>query len=585
MRYKLLFLLSILVVSTYAREISEEEAKHVALEFFNNNHPHFSIQNLQMVYDGENAATRANGTEPSFYVFNNQQGKGFVIVSGDDIAKPILGYSYENEFPKDYLPTHIQSWLESMKLQINDARERGVIASSSLNDAPLTRAGETVVKLETAKWGQDKPFNLKTPRIGFSQTPAGCVITAAAIIMHYHKWPAHGVGTLPEYQTATRKIKRPAIELGHIYDWDGMLTDYTGYYTDQQAESVAQLMNDLGTMVQADYEVGATSATSSEIGYKLPVYMNYDKSALTRERLLYTDNEWHTMLMNELNEGRPIFYFGSNWYAGHAFVLDGYNTERYYSVNWGWNGLCNGWYQLDALKPDGNGTGGNNDHYNYFQGAITDLKPNEGGDFIELLGFNMRGLSTKEKEFTTGKTFTITTHEIWNLGGALFEGTLLWALTDREGHMIEELATDTIMGLQAGWGCQRFDKEITITEPIDYGYRIRLFYKAMNGTEWTLIKAGENCQWEILVADEYSIEESTHVAFDKVNRILTVEVVDGVTLALYDTKGKELNEERVNIGNKSAFLMEKCPAGTYLLKITKANQQHEVKIKLGAPVK
>ena len=106
----------------------------------------------------------------------------------------------------------------------------------------------------------------------------------------------------------------------------------------------------------------------------------------------------------------------------------------------------------------------------------------------------------------------------------------------------------------------------------------------MNGTEWTLIKAGKHCQWEILVADEYSIEESTHVVFDKVNRILTVEVVDGVTIGLFDAKGKELSEERVNLTNKASFLMKKCPAGTYLLRITKAKQKHEVKIKLGAPI-
>ena len=102
MRYTLLFLFALFVVSTYAREISEKEAKQMALEFFNNNHPHSSVQDLQMIYDGENATTRANNdTNPAFYVFNNPQQKGFVIVSGDDIAKPILAYSYENEFPQD----------------------------------------------------------------------------------------------------------------------------------------------------------------------------------------------------------------------------------------------------------------------------------------------------------------------------------------------------------------------------------------------------------------------------------------------------------------------------------------------------
>lgn len=582
MRYKLLVIFVILVFSGYARELTESEAKRVALEFFNNSYPHSLGENLQMVYDGETATTRAGGAEPAFYVFGNPQGKGFVIVSGDDVANPILGYSHENAFPQGNLPSHVQSWLESMKLQINGARAQGV-TSSTTTRSPLTRIGEVVVKLETAQWGQDKPFNLFTPRVGFSQTPAGCGITAAAIIMHYHKWPAQGNGIIPEYQTETHKIKRPAIELGHVYNWDVMLSNYSGYYTTQQAEEVAQLMGDLGTMFQADYVSGATSITTTMVGETLPIYMDYDKSALTRDRYLYTDEEWHAMMKNELDQHRPIFYFGSNWYAGHAFVLDGYTTDSYYSVNWGWNGVYNGWFLLDALKPEGNGTGGNNDHYNYFQGAITDLKPNQGGTYTEVVRLG-RGLSTSTDKFVTGEPFTIVTREILNYGSTTFEGPLLWALTDREGNIKAELLTDTIVGLHPGWECDKITKECTINVPIEYGDRIRLFYRSMNASEWSLMKGGKNCRWEILVADEYSIQESTSVTFDKVNRTLTVEMMEGVKVEIYDEKGKSYDDLRVNLNDKMAFLMDGLPAGTYLLKLSNQTQSHEVRIKLGIPV-
>ena len=66
MRYKLLVIFAILVFSGYARELTESEAKRVALEFFNNSHPHSLGENLQMVYDGEAATTRAGGAEPAF---------------------------------------------------------------------------------------------------------------------------------------------------------------------------------------------------------------------------------------------------------------------------------------------------------------------------------------------------------------------------------------------------------------------------------------------------------------------------------------------------------------------------------------
>lgn len=87
-----------------------EVAKKIAVEFFKNNRPQLSVRNLKMVYDGETPASRANGEDPALHVFDNPQGKGFVIVSGDDQAQPIWGYSYENEFPTENLPPQVEGF-------------------------------------------------------------------------------------------------------------------------------------------------------------------------------------------------------------------------------------------------------------------------------------------------------------------------------------------------------------------------------------------------------------------------------------------------------------------------------------------
>lgn len=294
MKNRLFILFSALALSANAENISEDAARGMALDFFKNNSPQTSVSNLQMVYDGETPQTRADGSAPALYVFDNPQGKGFFIISGDDIAQPLLGYSYDNDFPKENLPVHIQGWLESLKTQINDGRKYGVEAPPTSH--ALTRAGQTVVKLQTAQWGQDAPFNNKCPFIGWNSTqaPSGCVITATAIVMRYHKWPSYGHGTVPGYTTATNKINRPSVTLGHYYDWEGMPNKYTnGSYTIEQANQVAQLMVDLGTMFEADYTSDATSAFTDDIAYNLSTYMDYDKSALYRERYQYTDEEWH----------------------------------------------------------------------------------------------------------------------------------------------------------------------------------------------------------------------------------------------------------------------------------------------------
>ena len=52
--------------------------------------------------------------------------------------------------------------------------------------------------------------------------------------------------------------------------------------------------------------------------------------------------EWMNLIKSEINEKRPVYYFGSSDDGGHAFVFDGYNEEDMVHVNWGWSGMNNG---------------------------------------------------------------------------------------------------------------------------------------------------------------------------------------------------------------------------------------------------
>ena len=58
----------------------------------------------------ENAKIGPNSNTP-FYVFNAEGNAGFVIVSGDDRTKPILGYSVSGSFKEDALPENVEWWL------------------------------------------------------------------------------------------------------------------------------------------------------------------------------------------------------------------------------------------------------------------------------------------------------------------------------------------------------------------------------------------------------------------------------------------------------------------------------------------
>ena len=54
--------------------------------------------------------------------------------------------------------------------------------------------GNVVVLLETASWGQNYPFNNQcwTKYNGTTHAKTGCVATAYAIVLRYHKYPKEG---------------------------------------------------------------------------------------------------------------------------------------------------------------------------------------------------------------------------------------------------------------------------------------------------------------------------------------------------------------------------------------------------------
>lgn len=581
MRTKLVFFFACWALCLCAERIPEEQARKMATEFFRNNRPQLAVGSLKMVYDGETPETRSAGAEPAFYVYDNPDGNGFVIVSGDDIAQPVLGYSFENEFPTEQLPVNVEGWLESLKKQINDGRKYGAV--SVPDSRSLSRAGDVVVKLETAQWNQGSPYNQLLPMIKGYRAYTGCTITAGAIVMRYHKWPQYGTGTIPGYTTSTLKLERPAIELGHTYEWDKMPLVYrTNGYTAEQGKQVAQLMLDLGTMVEADYDSGSTGASISYLAIRLPIYMGYDKSALGRHRSDYSDAEWHELMKNELHEGRPIVYSGFNNESGHAFVLDGYTTDSYYSVNWGWGGSSNGYFLLNALVPSGSGAGGNGEHYNFYQGAVTGLMPDQGGDYIENVRLSDGGLSSETTVFEKGRPFQLKTGRLYNGGGGNFTGSFLWALTDKEGVIKEYLYKFSFQDLWPNYGWNDMKFNFTITVPIEIGDRIRVFYKSDRTPEWTLVKGGEDCAWELLVADEYTIDETTSIRRNKLQNTIVVTTKEGVSVKWVHSDGRSTGDCYETVDNVTTIHTEGLPAGDYLIKLKKTFESREVRIKLGA---
>lgn len=569
-----------------AGNVTVDQARQIAVSFWQSAPvTRGGIPSLQMVFHSEDLVTRSSVQSPAYYVFDNTGGPGFVIVAGDDVAMPVLGYSFEHEFSKDNLPANLKAWLEYMRDEVNEARRSGAKAESVVTRAwSQVEVGTPVVELETAKWNQMEPYNLLCPIVGGESTYTGCTATAVAIVMRYHQWPEKGVGTLPGYKISRGEVL-PELPLGHTYDWKNMPLEYPYLgYSQVEANAVAVLMRDCGWMIFSDYgPIGSvgTMASSYDIPSGLKTYMGYDKKARIISRNGYSTFEWNALMKGELDNSRPIIYAGFSVRSGHAFVLDGYTDQDYYRVNWGWGGYCDGYFLLTALDPEGQGAGGSEGGYNTSQTAVIGIQKDDGGTNLEELRYSERfneqdlcGLIVDES-VVSGRPFDLYSGCMKNSGSGTFTGELMFAVADKEGNIIEELYTMSVSDwLESQYFCPSIGN-VTINTLVLPGYRIRGYYRSANTPEWTLIKGNEEdgCVWDLLIADEYSIEETTQLTYNKKSRLLRLLVKDGVSVSLRSSGGSDCSDKCQIQGNEITVDTSLLRDGTYSLTLQKGDDR------------
>ena len=416
------FLLVLLLALGYsplqAKRITQWQAQQQAYSFWGKQMP-------QKAKAKSRAATTASRSD-AYYVFNNDAG-GFVIIAGDDAVTPVLGYTSTGSFDAENLPDGLKDLLKSYERQI------AALGDNYVANRTATRAAFTGEKLlKTAEWNQNAPFNKYTP----NNYVTGCVATAGAIVMKHHGYPAKGTGS----HSYTWNGKTLTANFEHDYDWANMPAKYDGT-NDAAFDGVARLMADLGVAVEMQYAKNGSGAYIGDMISALQKYFGYSK--LTHLAYIY-DMEaeaWNAKLRGEIDANRPILYSASDASAGgHSFIIDGYKDESF-SVNWGWGGYCNGFYQIGALNPESAGkpTG---DKYNLGQTAVIGLQPSDGTEKISTMGFlkvsgQLQALNMNVTNVKKEQRGTIFSAPIGNTGDRSFTGEVVVALMNAKGEMRE----------------------------------------------------------------------------------------------------------------------------------------------------
>ena len=349
-----ILLTALLPLAAEAGGISVSEALLIAQEFM-------MQQGIDFTPD-----TRIRGTghseELGYFVFNGERQTGYVIVCADDrVVIPVLGYAESGSFDYDQLPPNAKAWMDGYTMAIKSLDESAPAASRQR----MLKTYVGVEPLIETRWGQGAPYNQQCPLLNGQRTVAGCSATAMAQIMYYHQWPAKGKGSISyTWDSAGKRLSRSFAS--STYNWNAMSLTYGDGSTTAQKNAVAQLMRDCGYAQQMDYGTSGSSSYPANVPAALTTYFDYDKNTVRLVSRGTDDDEWESMLRDELDNRRPVFYAGYGS-GGHAFVCDGYDQSGYFHFNFGWNGAADGYFTLTSITP-------NKSDYSYLNKAVIGIK-------------------------------------------------------------------------------------------------------------------------------------------------------------------------------------------------------------------
>ena len=211
-----------LAFSAWSKPIEPTQAAHVAANFWKYN----SLGKWEGMADISSSVGIAE-----LYVFANPEG-GFIIVSADDCALPILGYSATSVFLVP-LPSNVQDWLNGYAWEIRQLVQHAVQPSQQVtaewkryreSETTKTTLTTVVAPLLTTTWSQGTYYNNLCPVDASTNqhTATGCVATAegpvisGGVVQKYfvNTYMAGKLQMEPTNEEATRPAVLPWPEKG-----------------------------------------------------------------------------------------------------------------------------------------------------------------------------------------------------------------------------------------------------------------------------------------------------------------------------------------------------------------------------------
>lgn len=479
MKHFLLLISLFISTMMIAGPVDQETAKQKAMNFVANKMGQTTARrNMKVTSSGVQKASNRSAARDYLHIFNIDGG-GYVIVSGDDRTEEILGYSTTGTYDANKMPDNMRAFLQEyvdgiQYLDDHHMQSPKVKTPQEKVKGATRRAPKASIEpLIKARWNQGEPFDQYCPVYNDEHAATGCVATAYAQIMNHHKWPSNTTTEIPAYTSDTRGFNLDAVPAGTAIDWNnikdkygwvnenGNWNQYT--YTDAEAQAVANLMKLCGRAVQMDYycdDYGSSGAVTANCIAALVKYFDYEEETCKwLDRVNYSYSDWQDIIYAELAANRPVLYSGQSAGGGHAFVCDGYGSDDFFHINWGWGGMSDGFFRLRILNPDDQGIGGSStsDGYGMGQGAGIGIQKNDGtssGYYEKMSMYNLTYSQTTVTRTSSTDNFSLSnclTYYVINSTNGPQTFNLSARILNNSGQTIEDLTLWTNKSLNVNY--------------------------------------------------------------------------------------------------------------------------------------
>lgn len=498
MKYSISILLALVAGSAVAAPRSLQQARELAQQVLTER-LHISEVSLDHAVMQAPMRLSEEAEQPftPYYIFNNDNEEAFVLISGSDLMPGVIGYGAGSQLPisKEEMPQSLRSWLQYVA-DLETYLEEHPTTASLLQTAQATTP---VGPLLTTQWGQDSPYCDQCPTKYGQQTVTGCMATSISQVINHSKYPSTFTGTYSYNDNGTTR----SLNFSNIsIDYSLMADKYYRTNTTQaQKAEVAKLMYAVGIAIDMHYGTineGGSGAITEQGVRGLTKNLGHTKAqALLRKR--YTLDEWNEVIQYELRNNRPVVFDGHSSEGGHSFVLDGVNEEGLYHVNWGWDGLAEGFFDVSVLHPDQTGIGATDsaDGFNQMQDVIVGIgDPNTITRWHSpIVVSDQSAFKCNKQTVSLGSSATFSA-SLFNSHPAGFKGYIgLVVMKDGEEYKVEEganivnIAATTLVSNASGtysyqsYGSANISRTLTFPSDMPDGeYQIYL-YARPDGSE------------------------------------------------------------------------------------------------------